>query len=85
MHRNAGALTSAGAGGAAAAGVGPAATGALLVTCAAEQRTEDLKVLLMCITYMYLDFSFKPKQCCMQAIAPLIWSCTGTQGTRSCR
>ena len=45
MGRGAGALTSAGAGGAAAAGVGPDATGALLVTCAAEERNEDGKVL----------------------------------------
>ena len=39
MCRDAGALTSAGAGGAAAAGVGPDATGALLVTFTAEERT----------------------------------------------
>ena len=40
MGRDAGALTSAGAGGAAAAGVGPDDTGALLVTCTAEERIE---------------------------------------------
>ena len=50
MGRDAGALTSAGAGGAAAAGVGPDDTGALLVTCTAEERTKDCKVLFQIIS-----------------------------------
>ena len=50
MGRDAGALTSAGAGGAAAAGVGPDATGALLVTCTAEERTVDCKAVFLFIT-----------------------------------
>ena len=85
MHRDARALTSAGAGGAAAAGVGPEATGALLVTCAAEARTETTSrapVHHQCVSQ---TSALLPNYSCMQATSPSLWSCAGLQGTHLCR
>ena len=72
MRRDAGALTSAGAGGAAAARVGPDDTGALLVT---YSSTTALEIAWRCSNSApMLDsaFCFTPTHSCMQATSPLI-------------